>query len=543
MNDLTNDEPGGRKTARSGRFERVWRALGLRRRSETTVEAEVFALPPMTRGMQAFSMFIFFVLGGAVVGFIVGNPLGLSFLPGAPAGGEEAAPAGPASEQEQLYQCPMHPEVVESRPAECPICGMDLTPVKSQESGDPEGEVAAAVAGEREILYWYAPMDPTYIRNEPGLSPMGMKLVPKYADEVSGPGLVEIDPVQVQNIGVVSTKARKEKIRRSSTTLGILDFNAERITWINTKFEGWIEKVHVNYVGQSVTKGHPLFEIYSPELVATQEEYLRAIDYNASLAGSTREGARRQAESLLQSTRDRLAYWDVSEDQIRALEQTRRVQRRLTVLSPVDGVVAQVTDEALEGMHVRPGMNLYKIADLSMVWVHADVYESDLPWIREGQRAVISFRNDPERVYEGDILYLYPEVSRETRTLRICVEVPNADRRLRPGMYADVVIKGPPLPEAVVIPQSSVIRTGQREIVFVDLGEGRFETREVRLGVKGEGDDIQIVDGIAPGELVVTQGQFMLDSESRIQEAIAKFRSRGRDRKETTAKSASEHAH
>lgn len=543
MNDLPHHEPESPDTPRPGRFERVRRLFRRRRRSETTAEAEVLVLPPLTRGMQAFSMLIFFVLGGAVVGFIVGNPLGLSFLPGAAEQQTGAAPAAPASGQEQLYQCPMHPEVIESQPGECPICGMDLMPVKSQESGDSESVVAEATEGEREILYWYAPMDATYIRNEPGLSPMGMQLVPKYADDVGGSGQIEIDPVQVQNMGVVSREARTDKIARSIKTLGILDFNADRINWINTKVEGWIEKVYVNYVGQDVTKDQPLFEIYSPKLVTTQEEYLRALDYKASLADSSREGVRRQAEGLLRSTRDRLAYWDISEEQIQTLERTRRVQRRLTVLSPGDGVVARVIGEALEGMYVRPGMNLYKIADLSSVWVHADVYESDLPWIREGQRVVVSFRHDPERVYEGGILYLYPEVSRETRTLKICVEVPNPERRLRPGMYADVLIKGPPIHEAVVIPLSAVIRSGERDIVFVDLGEGRFEPREVKVGVRGARNQIQILDGVTPGELVVTQAQFMLDSESRIQEAIAKFMERGRDQGKVQGQPIAGHTH
>jgi len=183
--------------------------------------------------------------------------------------------------------------------------------------------------------------------------------------------------------------------------------------------------------------------------------------------------------------------------------------------------------EALEGMYVKPGMDLYKIADLSTVWVHADIYELDIPWIRKGQPAVVSFRNAPGESYRGKVLFLYPEVSRDTRTLKICVEVPNPQRRLRPGMYADVEVQGPIVKDAVVAPLSAVIRSGERDIVFVDLGQGRFQPREVELGVTGEGDRVQIILGVAAGEAVVTQAQFMLDSESRIQEAIAQFRQRG----------------
>jgi Cu(I)/Ag(I) efflux system membrane fusion protein/cobalt-zinc-cadmium efflux system membrane fusion protein len=381
---------------------------------------------------------------------------------------------------------------------------------------------------DREILYWYAPMDPTYIRDEPGVSPMGMKLVPKYADEAGGSeeGVIRIDPVQVQNTGVVSTQARVEDIARFSRTVGILDFNADDVTWINTKFEGWIEKVHVVYVGQEVRRGQPLFEIYSPELVTTQEEFLRALEYRDSLVKSGRPETLRQAENLVSSSRERLIYWDISDEQIESLEQAGRAERRLTVLSPVDGVVAEVMSESLEGMYVKPGMNLYKIVNLSTVWVHADVYESDMPWIRKGQPAAVTFRNDPERDYRGKVLFLYPEVNRDTRTLKICVEVPNPDRRLRPGMYADVVVQGPPVRDAVVVPLSAVIQSGERDIVFVDLGDGRFQPREVEVGTRGGNDRIQILHGVAAGQSVVTQGQFMLDSESRTEEAISKFRRR-----------------
>jgi Cu(I)/Ag(I) efflux system membrane fusion protein/cobalt-zinc-cadmium efflux system membrane fusion protein len=430
----------------------------------------------MSRGAQVFAMIAFFLIGVALTWVVVANPLGLAFLPAGSADTavretDDTAAAG------TLYQCPMHPEVIESAPGDCPKCGMALVEIEEESAGGKE--------------------------------------------------TIRIDPTQVQNIGVVSTEARIEDVARFSRTVGILDFNADAITWINIKFEGWIEKVHVSYVGQPVKKGQPLFEIYSPELVTTQEEFLRALEYRASLEGSGRPATLRQAEDLVRASLDRLAYWDITEAQIEHLKDEGQAHRRLTVVSPTDGVIAEIMSEALEGMFVKPGMNLYKIADLSTVWVHADVYESDMPWIREGRPAVVTFRNDPGREFRGKVLFLYPEVSRETRTLKICAEVPNPDRGLRPGMYADVVVQGPPVKNAVVVPQSAVIRSGERNIVFVDLGEGRFDPREVATGVKGEGDRVQIIEGVAAGEAVVTQAQFMLDSESRIQEAIAKFRARG----------------
>lgn len=515
--------------------------LGHRR---TADEQEALRLPPMTRGMQTFSMIAFFALGAMIMGFAAWNPFGMRFLPGSDRQTADASAPTVTASTSTVYQCPMHPEVVQDMPGECPICGMDLVEVKNAPAVAMQGE--ARKSGEREVLYWYAPMDPTYIRDEPGISPMGMKLVPKYADEdTSGEaGVIRIDPVQVQNTGVVTATAVIDDISRHSRSVGILDYNANDVTWVNIKYEGWIEQVHVNYVGQEVREGQPLFEIYSPELVTTQEEYIRALDYSASLAESSRPETRRQAESLVRSTRERLGYWDITDEQIRELASTRTVTRRLTVTSPTDGVIAEVMSEALEGMYAKPGMDLYKIADLSTVWVHADIYEVDIPWIRAGQPATVSFRNAPDEEFRGKILFLYPEVSRDTRTLKICVEVPNHDRRLRPGMYADVAVQGPPVHDAVVVPQSAVIRGGERNVAFVALGEGRFEPREVQLGVKGTDDRIQIVRGIAAGENVVTQGQFMLDSESRMQEAIAQFRERSKNKgpKDATPPP-SEHVH
>jgi Cu(I)/Ag(I) efflux system membrane fusion protein/cobalt-zinc-cadmium efflux system membrane fusion protein len=446
-------------------------------------------LPAMSRGMLGFSLFAFFLLGAGLAAFVVGNPFDLAILPRLHRAPDTAVATESNVEEQLLFQCPMHPEVIERGPGDCPICGMALVPMKTRAAGK-ANEVSSHDEKHRE--------------NE----------------------VIVIDPVQTQNIGVVSTAATKEDVARYSRTVGILDYDAKRITWVNTKFEGWIEKVHVTYVGQDVRRGQPLFEIYSPELVTTQVEYLRALDYRASLRDSGRAETIRQVEGLVRSTRDRLAYWDITDEQIHNLETSREVKRRLTVNSPANGVVTEVMNEALEGMYVKPGANLYKIADLSSVWVHADIYELDIPWIRRGQPAMVSFRNAPEERFLGQVLFLYPQVDAETRTLKICVEVPNPDRRLRPGMYADVLIQGPPVKDAVVVPQSAVMRTGVRSIVFVDRGEGHFEPREVKVGVRGERDRIQIVEGLSAGEEVVIEAQFMLDSESRIQEAITKFRER-----------------
>jgi RND family efflux transporter MFP subunit len=442
-------------------------------------------LPPMNRPTKIFSLVLFGIMAVILLLFLLLNPLGLPYLPGATTQGKPVV-HGAVESALTVYQCPMHPQVIEAEPGVCPICGMELMPRD------------------------------------------GAAVIPDAPEHEHGEnqGTVQIDPVQVQNIGVVSVPATRGEMARTVRTVGILDFNADRISWVNTKFSGWIEKVKVTYVGQTVVTGETLFEIYSPELVTTQDEYLRALDYAGSLRTSGRPEALKQAESLLRSTRERLLYWGISQEQIGELENRRTTSRRLPVVSPVDGVVVEVMDQALEGMFVEPGMNLYRIADMSSVWVHADVYESDLPWVRAGQPAEVSFSYDPETSFAGEILFLYPQVSQETRTLKICVQVPNLSGDLRAGMYSDVLIKGPAIQDAILIPNSSVLRSGERDLVFIDLGGGRFQPREVKLGIRGEADLVQVLAGVQPDELVVTQGQFMLDSESRVQEAIAQFMDR-----------------
>lgn len=491
-------------------------------------QRDPFTLPPPTRGMRNFAAVVFFLLGAGLAALILLNPLSLPFLPdlgrGGTAGGGNGFSSTAAAPQ-TLYQCPMHPEVLEIEPGNCPVCGMGLVPVRPTRNGEDENPAG----GGRKILYWYAPMDPTYTSDAPGLSPMGMQLVPKYADGANtGEEEIRIDPIQVQNMGVVSEPVRRTDLAREIRTVGILDFDADHVSWINVKFSGWIEQVYVNYVGQEVRAGQPLFEIYSPELVTTQEEFLRALEYRDSLSGSTRQETLKQAEDLLVSARHRLSNWDISPVQIEGIEQSGEVQRTLRIDSPVDGVVVKVMEQALEGMLVKPGMNLYKLADLSSIWVHADVYETDLSWVQEGQPADVELSYFPGETFHGEVLYLYPELNEKTRTVKVCVKIPNPQGLLRPGMYANVRIKGEPLRDVVVIPDSAILRSGERNIVFLDLGQGRYRPQEIELGVQGRGDLFEVRRGLSGDERVVVQAQFMLDSESRVQEAIRKMRGGGK---------------
>jgi Cu(I)/Ag(I) efflux system membrane fusion protein/cobalt-zinc-cadmium efflux system membrane fusion protein len=229
-----------------------------------------------------------------------------------------------------------------------------------------------------------------------------------------------------------------------------------------------------------------------------------------------------QARALREATRKRLAYWDVTQGQIQALETAGEVQKRLTVVSPASGVVVEKMDAALEGMYAKAGMNLYKIADLSTVWVHADIYESELPWVQPGLEAEVTVPFLPGTTFTGEILFLQPFLTEKTRTVKACIEISNEDKRLEPGMYAQVKIKPVASRSAVLVPEDAVIRTGERNLVFVDLGEGRFLPREVELGVKGEGV-YEVKEGLVGEEKVVVSAQFLLDSESRLQEFLRKL--------------------
>ena len=385
-------------------------------------------------------------------------------------------------------------------------------------------------AAERKIMYWRAPMDPTYISDKPGKSPMGMDLIPVYEDEEETvvPGAIRIDPVFVQNIGVQSELVRRADIPFTIRTVGTLTYDDSQIAWVNTKYEGWIETVYVNYVGETVEEGQELFEIYSPELVTTQKEYLQALDYAVRMESSGYPEISRRARSLLEAARERLRYWDISEEQIEAIATTRELRRTLAVVSPVSGIVVEKMDQALEGMFVSTGMNLYKLVDLSTIWLTANVYENQMPWLRVGSRARIEFPHDPGRTYTGRVRYLFPYFDEKTRTMKVSVELANPGGELRAEMYANVTFDVPSVTNVVAVPEEAVIHSGERNVVVLDRGNGTFQVREVSLGVNG-GGLWEIREGVSEGDRIVVSAQFLIDSESNLKEAIRKLTTREDD--------------
>ena len=458
------------------------------------------------------------LLIGAVIGWGV-FALFQGEKTGAPSGKKAAA-----EKSAQLYTCPMHPQVISKEPGECPICGMDLVPVKKGEASgagsSAEKTAQARSGGKGKILYWQAPMDPTEIYDHPGKSKMGMDLIPVYENDVQKGGSIKIDPVTVQNMGVRAAPVQKKTIYKKIRTVGTLAYNEKKIRIVTTKISGWIDRLYVDYTGKRVLRGEPLLEIYSPDLVATQQEYLLALKNKQLVGKSSFQEVQRGADEFLEATRKRLQLWDISAAQIGALEKRGAVTRTMTLFAPDNGFV--VEKKAFQGDFVRAGTPLFKIADLSTLWLNAVIYENDIPWVHTGQKAAIYFDSFPGENFEGNVSYIDPYLSQKTRTVNVRLTLANPQFRLKPNMYATVELKTRPQKNAVVIPSEAVIRSGVRNVVFLALGGGKFRPREVKLGIENE-KEVQITSGLLPGEEVVTSAQFLLDSESRLQEAIQKM--------------------
>lgn len=392
-------------------------------------------------------------------------------------------------------------------------------------SMQPLTDASESVSIEREILYWQAPMNPTEIYDSPGKSSMGMDLIPVYGD-ASGAGtseMIVIDPTIVQNMGVRSSVAHRMDFSRMIRTVGEVTYDEGNLYQINARISGWIEKLHVNYVGAPVRKGDPLLEIYSPELVTTQEEYLLAYQ-QLKLARSTgQQIAIQDAERLLNSARRRIDNWEIPPDVIRHLEETGEPARTVLLRSPATGIVKEKS--VVEGARVTAGMDLFQLADLSTVWVHASFYEDEVPWITTGQSVEMELSYLPGKTYDGTVSYVYPYLREKARDVHVRLIFSNPNLDLKPGMYVNVQLQGRVILDALVVPTEAVIRSGQRMIVFVVRGGGKFEPREVRIGEEGgpRNDYVRILSGLSEGESIVVSAQFLLDSESRLQEAIRKM--------------------
>jgi len=385
------------------------------------------------------------------------------------------------------------------------------------------GAWAAESKEGKKPLFYRNPMNPAVTSPVPAKDDMGMDYVPVYADAAAstGPaGTVVIDPVLVQNMGVRTGMAMDRTMSRLITTPARVAFDEETLTMVHSKFSGWAENVFVNKTGEHVKKGQTLLTIYSPELVSTQEEYLLALANAKVLALSSMKEIRDDAERLVSATRKRLTYFDIPEKVIQQLEQTGEVKRDLPIDSPFTGTAIAVDVEA--GHYITPNKRLYRIAYLSKVWVYAEVYEPDLPWIRNGDMAMISVASQPGKQFSGTIDYIYPYEEGKTRTVKVRLIFDNRDGRLKPGMFADITIHAGKRENVLAVPSEAILRSGNEEQVFVVTGPGTFEPRKVVTGVEADGYT-EIVKGLTRHEVVVTSAQFLIDSESSLREATAKM--------------------
>ncbi len=387
-------------------------------------------------------------------------------------------PAAAPQEPVGLYTCGMHPEVVQQGPGQCPICGMRLMPI---ETGAAHSE-----------------------RAEPG----GVRVSKNF----------------LQNFAVRTAEVERADLPARIRTIGYLDQDEEKLVAVNTKFGGWIERSRVNTIGERVEKSDVLFEIYSPELVTAQEEYLAAMEYARRLReGGAYSGAVNRAESLFAAAAERLRHWDLTSHQIEQLAAAQRASRTLEIYSPASGYVVEKLEDSLEGMRAVPGVTLLKIADHSTLWAKVEFYEHYLRNLRPGLPAEITLDAFPRRRWSGEVLFFQPAMNPQTQTLTGYIEVENSDGRLRPKMYATIEIELPGARDALIVPAQSVLHAGDHsDIVIVDGGDGFFLPREVEVGIESDGL-LEVVAGLFEGERVVTSSQFLLDSESNLQAAVERL--------------------
>ncbi|WP_036250010.1 efflux RND transporter periplasmic adaptor subunit [Methylobacter sp. BBA5.1] len=373
-------------------------------------------------------------------------------------------------------------------------------------------------------LFYRNSMNPSVTSPVPAKDAMGMDYVPVYAEDKTATdepaGTVRIDPVTVQNMGVRTVIAKQTQLSHVVRAVGRVAYDEERLVRLHPKTEGWIETLRVDKTGQWVKKNEDLLSIYSPQLVASQQEYVLALNNLKVLEKSPIEDIRRGAEDLVNSSRERLKLLDVPAHQLHDLTETHNIKKSLHIHTPAAGIVINIG--AREGQYVTPATELYLIADLSTVWVYADIYEYELPWVKTGDPAEMRLAGVPGRIFKGHLAFIYPYAEPETRTIKVRLVFDNAELLLKPDMFAEVTIRAGKQADAVVIPSEAVIRSGAKTQVLIVRGPGKFEPRLVTTGLSSNGD-VAILDGVKAGEEVVTSAQFLIDSESRLREATAKM--------------------
>jgi Cu(I)/Ag(I) efflux system membrane fusion protein len=393
-------------------------------------------------------------------------------------------------------------------------------------------EVPVASVEDAAPLFYRNPMNPEITSPVPAQDPMGMDYIPVYKDAggSTNPGTVKIDPVVQANIGLRTAMAQRKAMSRTIRTLGRVDYDEANLVRLHPKVEGWIRNIRVDKTGQPVADDEILLSIYSPKLVATQKEYLLAMKNQEALKNSPFDDIRNGARALVKSSRERLVLLDVPEHQIVELEKSQQVKEGLHIHAPAGGTVLRIG--ARQGQFVTPATELYLIADLETVWVYADIYDYELPWVQEGDPVEMTLSSVPGRIFRGELAYIFPYAEAKTRTTKVRLVFDNSDLALRPEMFADVTIHAAEKANQIVVPAEAVVRSGDYNQIFVVTPTGAFEPRKVQLGIQSRGE-VSITEGIKAGERVVVSAQFLLDSESSLREATAKMLSIGESEAET----------
>ncbi|MFA6034673.1 MAG: efflux RND transporter periplasmic adaptor subunit [Myxococcota bacterium] len=424
------------------------------------------------------------------------------------AGGDAAA---------TLYTCPMHPEVVSDRPGKCPKCGMNLVPIKD----DP---LAPKKEGhQRKVLFYRNPMNPSVTSPTPAKDSMGMDYVPVYEEKNVGTGkapeglsTVRLGPEKTSLAGVRTEAAVNESMDYNIRTVGTVVADETLVRHVHTKIGGWVEKLYIDFTGQPVRKGEAILSIYSPELLASQEEYVRSLEAARNLGASSMPEVKKGGAELVLASRRRLELFDVPPGFIEKLEKTGSSQRSVTLMAPSSGFVT--AKQIFEGQRVEPEMELFTVTDLSKIWIEAELYEYEARFVKKNQKATFTSQYYPDRKLDGRVSYIFPVMNTQTRTLKVRFDINNRDISLKPGMFMNVELDLG-LQKGVVIPDSAIMDTGTRQVVYVETGEGVFEPRLVKVGVR-QGGKAQMLSGIAAGERVVVKSNFLIDSESRIKAAV-----------------------
>ena len=410
------------------------------------------------------------------------------------------------------------------------LVGVMLVGCGRSDSDKPPATTAAdkAASAERKILYYRNPMGQADTSPVPKKDAMDMDYLPVYQDEEAAPGsnVVKIDPAKVQKLGVRTEIVALRELTRTLQAVATVEVNERRLHSVSPRFEGWIEKLHVNSTGQRVSRGEPLLEVYSPDLVSAQQEYLIAWRGAQSMKGAGVE-IEASMSALMDGALQRLRNWDIADAELQRLRQEGQARQSLTLRAPASGVVME--KRAVAGMRFMPGEMLYQIADLSSVWLLANVFEQDLGWVRQGQPVKIRVDAYPGQDFSGKVAFIYPTVTAETRSAKVRIEMPNPAGLLKPAMYARIEIAAGSggaserqKEKVLAVPDSAVLDSGTRQLVLVRVREGAFEPRPVKLGMRADGY-VEVRDGLQAGESVVVSANFLIDAESNLKAALSGF--------------------